>query len=104
MEGTVEKASEVVEIPAAEASRKRNRPDGSSEVRPYIPEWSVLATDSIAIQAPDRIKEVAGDLCRSQMLPADRGTYESATALQACEQLMCFLSLVSVFVLYFFVL
>ena len=99
VEGTVEKASEVVEIPAAEASRKRNRPDGSSEVRPYIPEWSVLATDSIAIQAPDRIKEVAGDLCRSQMLPADRGTYESATALQACEQLMCFLSLVSVLIL-----
>ena len=103
-DGATEKTSEVVEVPATEASRKRNRPDGSSEVRPYVPEWSVLATDSIAIMAPDRIKDVAGDLCRSQVLPADRGTYDSATALQACEQLMCFLSLVSVFVLHFFVL
>ena len=94
-EGPIEKASEVVEVPAAEASRKRNRPDGSSDVRPYVPEWSVLATDSIATLTPDRIKDVAGDLCRSQVLPADRGTYDSATALQACEQLMCFLSLVS---------
>ena len=97
-----EKASEVEEIPAIEASRKRNRPDGSSDVRPYVPEWSVLATDSIAILAPDRIKDVAGDLCRSQVLPADRGTYDSATALQACEQLLCFLSLVSVLTLQLF--
>ena len=103
-ESTERTSAVVVEVPAAEAPRKRNRPDGSSEVRPYVPEWSVLASDSIAILAPDRIKEVSGDLCRSQILPADRGTYESATALQACEQLMCFLSLVSVFALYFRVL
>ena len=96
-EGVTGKTSEVQEVSATEASRKRTRPDGSSEVRPYVTEWSVLSTDSIAILAPDRIKDVAGDLCRSQVMPADRGTYESATALQACEQLMCFLSLVSIF-------
>ena len=102
-DGLAEKTSEVEEVSAVEAPRKRNRPDGSSEVRPYVPEWSVLSSDSIAILAPDRIKDVAGDLCRSQVLPADRGTYESATALQACEQLMCFLSLVSATVLHLFV-
>ncbi|XP_063950621.1 uncharacterized protein LOC135152997 [Daucus carota subsp. sativus] len=95
VDGPAEKTSEVVEVSAVDVPRKRNRPDGSSEVRPYAPEWSVLSTDSIAILAPDRIKDVAGDFCRSQILPADRGTYESATALQACEQLMCFLSLAS---------
>ena len=99
VDGPAEKTSEVVEVSAVDVSRKRNRPDGSSEVRPYAPEWSVLSTDSIAILAPDRIKDVAGDFCRSQILPADRGTYESATALQACEQLMCFLSLVGVLIL-----
>ena len=97
-EGGIEKTSEVEEVPAPEVARKRTRPDGSSEVRPYVPEWSVLSTDSIAILAPNRIKDVSGDFCRSQILPADRGTYESATALQACEQLMCFLSLVSIIV------
>ena len=104
LDGMIEKTSEVEEVSAAEVSRKRNRPDGSSEVRPYVLEWSVLSTDSIAILAPDRIKDVAGDLCRSQVLPADRGTSESAIALQACEQLMCFLSLVSVIVVCFFTL
>ena len=84
-EGVVEKALEVQEVPASEVARKRTRPDGCSEVRSYVPEWSVLSTDLIAILAPDRIKDISGDLCRSQILPADRGTYESATALQACE-------------------
>ena len=68
-ESTERTSAVVVEVPAAEAPRKRNRPDGSSEVRPYVPEWSVLASDSIAILAPDRIKEVSGDLCRSQIFP-----------------------------------
>ena len=36
-EGLIEKASEVQEVPASEVARKRTRPDGSSEVRPYVP-------------------------------------------------------------------
>ena len=87
----IEKTSEAQEVSASEAGRKRTRSDGSFEVRPSVPNWSVLSTDSIAILAPDRIKDISGDLCRSQVLPADKRTYESATALQACEQLMCFL-------------
>lgn len=64
-QGATEKPLGIEEVPSAEAARKRTRPDTSAVVRPYVPEWSVLSTDSIAHLAPDRIKDVSGDLCRS---------------------------------------
>lgn len=54
----VQKSLEVEEVSRSDVGRKRSRPDASSDVRPYVPEWSVLATDSTGLLALERIKDV----------------------------------------------
>ncbi|KAK1390009.1 hypothetical protein POM88_018187 [Heracleum sosnowskyi] len=73
------------------ASRKRAwRGD---VVKMYVPQWAALETDSFATPAPMAAKDLAPDLCRALMLPADRPKYERLSPVDSCAELMGMLSM-----------
>ena len=84
--------AEGLEVPPG--SQKRHRA-GDGVVRTYVPRWGVLDSDHICYGVPEEAKDVAPDLCRGLMLPADRPLYSAATPTEACSELMSLQSLVS---------
>ena len=71
------------------------RPRGSEEaIRTYVPKWGVLTTDRVCYGVLEESKEVAPDLCRGLMLPADQSLYSAASPTEAVTELMTLLSLV----------
>ena len=77
-------------------TRKRNRAN-EEMVKTYTPQWGVLATDSVALAAPQAALEVGPDLCRGMILPADRSTYEKLSAAKALTEAMALISMVKSF-------
>ncbi|XP_074363957.1 uncharacterized protein LOC141704649 [Apium graveolens] len=62
-------------------------------VRSYLPGWGVLTSDHIVYPARQSTKEVASDLCHDLQLPVDLPIFASASATEACTELLSFLSL-----------
>lgn len=52
-------------------------------IRTYVPKWGMLMTDHICYGVLEESKEVAPDLCRGLMLPADQSLYSAATSAEA---------------------
>ncbi|KAK1362161.1 hypothetical protein POM88_046635 [Heracleum sosnowskyi] len=73
----------------------RKRARRGDVIKMYVPQWAVLESDSIATTDPKAIKEIAPDLCRALVLPADRPAYEKLGLADACADLMAFLSKVT---------
>ncbi|XP_074376603.1 uncharacterized protein LOC141718130 [Apium graveolens] len=62
-------------------------------VRSYLPGWGVLTSDHIVYPARQSTQEVASDLCHDLQLLVDLPTFTSASATEACTELLSFLSL-----------
>ncbi|XP_074352390.1 uncharacterized protein LOC141691559 [Apium graveolens] len=62
-------------------------------MRSYLPGWGVLTSDHTVYPARQSTKEVASDLCHGLQLPVDHPTFASASATEACTELLSFLSL-----------
>ncbi|KAL8146788.1 hypothetical protein AgCh_004506 [Apium graveolens] len=62
-------------------------------VHSYLPGWGVLTSDHTVYPARQSTKEVASDLCHGLQLPVDLPTFASASAIEACTELLSFLSL-----------
>ncbi|XP_074352149.1 uncharacterized protein LOC141691316 [Apium graveolens] len=72
------------------SNRTRNQ---EGIVRSYLPGWGVLTSDHIVYPARQSTKEVASDLCHGLQLSVDLPTFASASATEACTELLSFLSL-----------
>ncbi|KAK1401213.1 hypothetical protein POM88_000818 [Heracleum sosnowskyi] len=85
-------AAEAAEAAGGSAAANPDRQEGNKKT----PDPSEKATDAEqehATEIPLAIKEIAPDLCRALVLPADRPNYDRLDIADACADMMAFLSL-----------
>lgn len=79
------------------SDKKRKSGDADSALNTYRPSWAVMESDSFGGPASKLAKELSQDLCGSFILPADRPIYDAVSTVEACENMLGHLSLVSSF-------
>ncbi|KAK1397095.1 hypothetical protein POM88_006958 [Heracleum sosnowskyi] len=88
-----EKATGAEQEQQTEIPLVRKRVRRGDVLKTYVPQWAILETDGVTSADKKAVKEIAPDLCRALVLPADRPNYDRLDIADACADMMAFLSL-----------